>query len=248
MTGIPTTAQLLDAWDATRHAPMARRAAMLASLAAPELAADALADLRLGGRDRLLLDLRASLFGDELQGVMRCPACGQVIETTLPVRALTAVPDAEPDVVSGTCDLEMWRVRYRAPTCADALALADAAKPDALALIRRCVVEATAAGAPVDAERLERELPEAVAAEIARGIAAMDPAADLLLDVACPGCSHRWKAPLDVAAFLWAELSGWARRTLHDVACLARAFGWREADILALSPQRRADYLELLFG
>jgi hypothetical protein len=33
-----------------------------------------------------------------------------------------------------------------------------------------------------------------------------------------------------------------------EVDALARAYGWREADILALSPARRAAYLELARG
>ena len=40
-------------------------------------------------------------------------------------------------------------------------------------------------------------------------------------------------------------MHAWARRTLRDVHVLARAYGWREADVLALSPTRRQIYVEL---
>ena len=45
---------------------------------------------------------------------------------------------------------------------------------------------------------------------------------------------------------------GWrlspAERTLADVDTLARAYGWTEAEVMELSPTRRAAYLQLLGG
>ncbi len=50
----------------------------------------------------------------------------------------------------------------------------------------------------------------------------------------------------DIASFLWKALHAWAKLMLGDVHELARAYGWTEADILALpSPTRRQIYLEL---
>jgi hypothetical protein len=134
----------------------------------------------------------------------------------------------------GEVDLGGHRVRYRLPTVADAIALAETAAPDGRGLLRRCIIDADS-----DA------LPEFVLAEIAGQIAIADPCADILLDLACPSCGHRWNAPFDTVAVLWAEIDAWARRTLHEVVALARSFGWSEGDILAMSPQRRADYLAL---
>jgi hypothetical protein len=36
-----------------------------------------------------------------------------------------------------------------------------------------------------------------------------------------------------------------AMRLVGDVHALARIYGWTEADVLAMSPRRRATYLEL---
>ena len=47
-------------------------------------------------------------------------------------------------------------------------------------------------------------------------------------------------------SYLWHEVDAWALRLLRDVHRLARAYSWREADILALSPSRRQCYLDLL--
>jgi hypothetical protein len=73
-----------------------------------------------------------------------------------------------------------------------------------------------------------------------------DPQADLRFTLHCQVCSHEWEAGFDIAQFLWTEVDAWASRTLFDVHCLARAYGWREADILSLSPWRRQCYLEML--
>ena len=50
----------------------------------------------------------------------------------------------------------------------------------------------------------------------------------------------------DIVSFFWAEIDAWARRVLREVNVLARAYGWRESDILALSPVRRQIYLSMV--
>ena len=72
-----------------------------------------------------------------------------------------------------------------------------------------------------------------------------DPLAEVLVDVVCPGCETEFVADLDVGAFVWAEVHARARRLLHEVDVLARAYGWTEAEVLALGDQRREEYLTL---
>jgi hypothetical protein len=50
----------------------------------------------------------------------------------------------------------------------------------------------------------------------------------------------------DAGSFFWSELGAWARRLLHEIHSLARAYGWSESEILTLSPARRQAYLELI--
>jgi hypothetical protein len=68
------------------------------------------------------------------------------------------------------------------------------------------------------------------------------------LALVCPTCGSGWAVAFDIVAFFWTELQAWAQRMLRDIHTLARAYGWREADILALSPLRRQVYLELSSG
>jgi hypothetical protein len=55
-------------------------------------------------------------------------------------------------------------------------------------------------------------------------------------------------AVCDIAAYLWQELHNWAVRVLDEVNILARAYAWREDDILALSPWRRRYYIQRVIG
>jgi hypothetical protein len=241
-----TTAQLLDAWDELSTRTMPDRAAALVLLTNPELSSGDVAAMSLGRRDLRLLELRSALFGTAVNGLSACPACGETVETPFSLEDLLDGLDADRGDVSAHCEAGSWRVRYRAPTAGDASVLAASGVADARTLAARCVVEAHEDGAVVRPERVAAALPDAVVAAVAEGVTILDPAADLLLDVNCPACGHRWHPPFDALAFLWAELTTWARRTLRDVACLARGYGWREVDILAMSPRRRAQYLELL--
>jgi hypothetical protein len=76
--------------------------------------------------------------------------------------------------------------------------------------------------------------------------ATSDPQADVQIQLLCPACSSTWEQDFDISSFLWAEIDTWARRLLADVHVLARAYGWDEDQILALSPLRRHAYLEMV--
>ena len=57
---------------------------------------------------------------------------------------------------------------------------------------------------------------------------------------------QRLQLLFDIGAFLWSEIEACASRLLAEVDALARAYGWRERDILAMSGIRRAAYLDMV--
>ena len=61
-------------------------------------------------------------------------------------------------------------------------------------------------------------------------------------------CGAVWDALFDAGEFLWNEVAACAQRLLRQIHLLARAYGWRESEILSLSPVRREAYLELVLG
>ncbi|MGH8599144.1 MAG: hypothetical protein ACRET1_00670 [Burkholderiales bacterium] len=238
----PSAAELLDIWEIGASLPPPRRTLLLLAAACPDASGDDLASLPLGRCDACLLQLREYLFGDDLTVIAACPACGAQLESRFQTADIkTSIQPGEQayTIRAGGCD-----VSFRLPAGADLVAVggsADAGSGRSL-LLARCVVEArNPAGDIVE----PKSLPHEVVAEITARMAVIDPQADIRLDLACPACAHRWQAPFDIAAFLWSELQSWARRTLREVHALAHVYGWREADVLALSPTRRQIYLEL---
>jgi hypothetical protein len=257
-----TATELLEVWERGSSQSPPRRMLGLLAAAYPEVSREQLAELPIGERDRRLLQLREWLFGSKLATVTSCPRCGEQLESSLDVSDMLghAVPagggssagrDAPGrDAAPGVVEASGYRVRFRLPTSQDLLALpaADeevtAGEENALraCLLARCVLDARDANdEPVDAA----SLPDEVVAALSREMAVSDPHAAIELALECPVCEHAWRALLDVARFLWAEIVAWAQRTLREVHCLARAYGWCEADVLALSPTRRQIYLEL---
>ena len=86
----------------------------------------------------------------------------------------------------------------------------------------------------------------ALIGELESHMEALDPAADIRLGLRCTECGHGWDALLDIGACFWDELGSRAHQLLESVHRLASAYGWRESEILALSPARRAAYLNMI--
>ena len=238
--GPPSLPHLLQAWEGGLEQGPAQRGLALLGAACPGEDAEALAALSIGERDRRLLGLRAAVFGRAMTGVIDCPKCTERLEFPLDAQALRMLPpavDAPLSIEDGD-----WRVALRLPDSTDLIAAAAAPAQAADIVFARSVRMATHAGTPV----APGDLPAPLRATAAERLAAADPQADLRLGVTCAGCGHGWKAPFDIAAFLWAEIDAWAGRILTEVHALAAAYGWAERDILALSPARRRHYLRLV--
>jgi hypothetical protein len=124
--------------------------------------------------------------------------------------------------------------------------LAAAAADDTAAarrvLLERCLLSARAGAEERSLGQLPPEFVAAMVDEMERA----DPQADVRLNLRCPRCGRGWQPQFDITSFFWEELNAWAYRVLREVHTLASAYGWREADVLALSPWRRQVYLELV--
>jgi hypothetical protein len=236
--------ELLDVWERGAAEHPAGRALALLAASCPDEAADALAALSVGARDALLLRLRAWTFGPRLSCVGECPGCAQRLEFGLEVSDLL-VSGAGGAAGELTLAAEGFEVRFRLPDSSDLIAVGrGGAGVGRRRLLDRCLLSAARAGVEVSAADLPDEVLEAVAAEMGRA----DPQADVQLSLTCPDCGHRWESPFDIVSYFWGELHAWAQRVLREVHALALAYGWREADILALSPLRREIYLQMVGG
>ncbi|MER6187912.1 hypothetical protein [Streptomyces sp. NPDC001652] len=240
--------EVLDLWERTECLGPVDCALALAAAAARGAGqgdgsddVGALAALPLGVRDALLLRLRCATFGRVLEARACCPRCGENVEFTVDGHALSELAD-RPLPTPAPLDVAGCRVTWRPVDSADLAAAGRAGDPGAavLVLLSRCVTGAhDSAAQPQDLVNLPAQVRAAVAEAMAQG----DPLAEILIDLSCPGCGTAFVSDLDIGAFVRAELRGRALRLLHEVDVLARAYGWREHDVLGLSDARRAAYL-----
>jgi predicted RNA-binding Zn-ribbon protein involved in translation (DUF1610 family) len=233
-------AATLDLWQAGEGLAPVERSLALAAAAAPA-DPDEPARLPLGRRDARLLELHARLGGKALEATAPCPACGEQAEFEIETGTLLerAAQAARPAPVEAAGLVVTWRPLDSRDVAA-AAAAGDAAAAER-ELLARCVTAATGPDGAIDATALPAEARVALAAAMAEA----DPLAEVLVDVACPHCGAAFVADVDVGGFVWTELCARARRLLHEVDVLARAYGWTEAEVLALAERRRDAYLEL---
>jgi hypothetical protein len=238
-----STLDLLEVWEVGEDQHPLDRALTLLAIACPELTWDELAALSIGQRDARLLTLREQTCGPRLNGFAECPRCAEHLEFGVAVADLrVAEPGAEEEARELT--VNGLALRFRSPNSRDIAAVLDSQNPaETRALIlRRCVLEASRDGAPVAAS----DLPNEVVNGLVRRMAECDPQAEIRLNLRCPACDHVWQAHFDIVEFFWTELGAQARRLLREVHTLARAYGWREVDILRMSSRRRRSYLEMV--
>lgn len=224
----PAASEIVDLADAGSGLSPLRRALCLAQAAWPE-AGDP-AGWSMGLLNARLLELRMALFGPRLVCLANCPRCEAVAETEIVIRQLLAgADDMRP---ASPIETDGGVVTWRAPTPADVLQLADQSADLGQALLARV------ADAPAWTPALR--------ATVEQRIAEHDPLAQIDLVLDCPACGARWSEPLHVIDVLWTELCALADRLVSEVVHLAHAFGWAEADVLAMSAQRRQRYLSRL--
>jgi hypothetical protein len=239
---IPVAAELLDLWEAGSTQPTWDWSLAFISLCFPEDDLAALDRMTLGERDARLLDIREALFGRRLNGCSVCPACGARVEMDLKTSDVRVVP--APTTRVSEIENGEWRVQFRVPTAGDLCVAAETGEVDRIrqSILERCVLRVERAGEAADFRGLPAETLNTVVGRMAE----CDPQADVHFQLRCLECSNTWSEGFDITSYLWTELEAWSQRTLHDIHRLALAYGWREADVLAVSSQRRACYLEMI--
>ena len=257
---IPSPPDLLALWEWGQGRGPACRALAVAALGGENLAAAA-GQLPLPELDRQILRLHGQVFGASTEMVGRCPACSQPLELDLDVEAALGQMPPAPDALSadhgivtnqgeGTTlphvevEVDGWSLRARPVLGDDLLALETARPADPVRfLFQRCVTSARRAGEAGDARA--EALPAAAMNAVAVRLGELQESASIRMSLRCPGCAHVWSEGLDPAQVFWASLEIWAEQALRAVHALARAYGWREQDVLALGSLRRKRYLEL---
>jgi hypothetical protein len=242
---VPLSAdELLKIWEEGAALPSAERALALLVQACPDQEPPSLAELTIGQRDWRLLTLRQWTFGPQIVGTTVCPKCDARLELIFDVEDIRAPTELGEPAESVTFSAEDFEIRFRLPNSQDLAAIpAEDSVPRARqVLLERCFLSARRRQEPASLE----QLPERVLGALIERMAELDPQANVLLAVSCPSCDRQWQAVFDIVSFFWNELDAWAQRLLRDVHALASAYGWREKDIVAMSPTRRQIYMDMI--
>jgi hypothetical protein len=240
-----SASKMLRVWERALGRTSPERALALLAAACPEMSAEELSALSVGRRDRLLIALRERTFGTRLTSLATCDACGESLELSFDCAEISAGGETETHA-EFSVEREGFEAHFRLPNSGDLIAVASCGDEETArrSLLERCVTNASHEGAQVSPE----ELPHAVVEAVEARMADADPQADVRLALDCPACGNRFLATFDVVAYFWSEINAWAYRLLGEVHSLASAYGWREEDILAMSPWRRHVYLEMVGG
>jgi hypothetical protein len=226
---------LLLMWERGMCEVPVKRPVTALAVAHPEQDPEDLGRLSVGRCDGEMLSLREETFGSRVEAVVDCASCGELLELSLDTGTLAQGSLDATGTHSVSC--ESGEVRFRLPTRDDLAAVATRRSLTAVgeALLEACVVDPP-----------PQELSAAARRAVTERMAELDPLAVVELALDCPACGAASRAVFDIGAFVCAELETAARTTLEEVHVLASAYGWREADVLDLSPARRRLYLELV--
>ena len=182
----------------------------------------------------LLLGLRVQVLGEGWDLGFACPHCAARVEVSFRLADyLGHIRPRRPADVADAPGRPGWHtcqgVAFRLPTASDQAAVAGVADPTR-ALAERCI----------DPPRPAAH----VRARIERAMAAMGPEVSRPLAGRCPACGAAVEAPLHVARLVIGELTRESANLHEEVHLIARAYHWREAEILKLPRRRRQAYAE----
>ena len=242
-----STSEVVRIWEEGQGRRPVDRVLLFLKAALPEVAKNTLLEMSIGQRDARLFLLREQNFGSVLQCYVACPQCAEPLEfdTTVAEMQVTAAI-----VGQGKSELDLsvgdFMLRVRLPNSLDLSAVigCDDVVVARRLLIERCILRSIREGVPFPSEKL----PDAVIGPVVALMAESDPLSDVQLALTCPVCRYSWVSVFDIVSFFLSEIDRWCRSLLHDVHTLASAYGWHEADILAMSSWRRKIYMEMVCG
>ena len=237
-----TPKQILMVWETGLEQHPVERALTILLHASDGESAAALAELPLGERDRRLLHVREQTFGPALDAYAECNACGERLEFGLTTDSIRF--HADKPASSERFRVDEVELSLRPPDSNDLIALRSCSGMESARarLMDRCIVESMQEGRAIAAS----DLPANVVSFAAARMTELDPQVEVHIDLRCPTCEASQQILFDISAFFWSEIAACAKRLLREIHLLARAYRWRESDILAMSALRRRCYLSMM--
>jgi hypothetical protein len=202
----------------------------------PRCDADFLWDLPVSTRTAALLAVAALDSAVALDVDVRCPGCGQPLETSLEIGDLLEAAAASSDTIvlvderGSLCELRRPTGRDQAEWATEAFTDQDALRE---ALARRL--------AGLDA------IPDAATlVRIEEALDAADPLVRMAVDITCPECDLANSHEVDLSDLALTRLRRAQEELVEIVHRLASRYHWSERDIVGLPAWRRARYMVLV--
>ena len=197
-------------------------------------------DETVGGRIAALLELVS--MSEEMPAFtvpLQCdrPGCSALLEVALRPDAMPEAPEASARFAVSLPDGA--EVVVRPPIGADQRSWRSrqyGSRDEAVAaMLESLVIEGHVAASD-----------RAAVSAIASAMAEHDPLVAFTITYACPDCGTSREVAIDLERIALDRLVRLQRALVHDVHVLASAYGWTEAEVLAVSPRRRAQYRALI--
>jgi hypothetical protein len=235
-----SAAELLDIWELGESQHPIDRAITLLSVTYAGKKAEELAYLNIGQRDALLFSLRRRMLGPKMEAFSECPSCKAQLEFSINIDNLLSAYSIAENTEQST-RLDDYNIRFRLPNSLDIAECINANPVDETRfMLQRCILKLRRGKKDVPLE----EVPDAITSSLISRLAEWDPMSEVNISLSCSACGHQWTMLLDIFSFFWSELEEQAKQLLSQVHVLACSYGWREADILSMTPWRRRHYIE----
>ncbi|MFT6557695.1 hypothetical protein [Sneathiella sp.] len=223
------------------------RAQLLLAWGYPEYSWSELANLPLGERDRLLLELRRTFFGPDLTLSTTCTNCQAKNEFAV---AIPEIVSAQIQRTKTEMSLTMgnWALHVRPLSALDLSEVPDSMAEEDVRhyMATKCLVLVhNDQGENQEIMALSQRHPDWID-QLSDFLALEDPLYAVAFKLTCPDCGSVWQAFLEITQILWQEMTVEHDLMLKEIHLLAQHYGWCETDIIALSSVRRRAYAQQL--
>ncbi len=233
--------QIIEAWDSVDDVSITKQILHILHIAYPNYSIAELGEMNLGKRNYLILKLRENLINDKINCSVKCNKCDTLLEFTLSTKNFNSCNEQLPYYVFQYKD---YLIKFRLLNSHDLIAVEcfNGLEQAAIEIFKRCIIEAQYKKEEINLS----DIPNEIIQELETEIINIDPLLEIDLELCCGNCQHTWQSPLAIASFFCNEFSMLAKKMLHEIHCLALAYGWSEQAIITMSQKRRHYYLEKL--
>jgi hypothetical protein len=237
-----TNEQMLIVWEEGITLHPVYRALKILSAAMADKDEQALAYLSLGQRNQHLMAIYEHYFGKTMACFTSCSHCKEPLEFVLNTDMFAQL--TVENRLEHTITIDDYSLTFRGLNSLDLVAAAKqlTSEQAQIVLLERSIIRLLYQNNPCSVD----VLPLLMIDELAEQLIKADVNAEIVLHINCPACANKLPFVLDIADYLWDEISIKVKQLLNQVHEMACVYGWSAKDILAMSEVQRQFYMSKL--